>query len=216
MFAGLDVIWGEHCFSVFVVSAFLSVNTCVLLPFPVRWQTRGWATLCAPAQVSPAPPAPSSTRPPPPTPTERSTGGRKARATSRPTVCRAPRKVRSPVESPRFGKLACVFQTCALTPPRGPRRHGDTGPCTCLLSTRRYQRAPPNLPLPGRSSRSFRQIRCPACRQLSPAGGDAGPPSRRLGSQCAGPVSQLPRAGHRQRAVICARLSPAPHSSVAP
>lgn len=117
MFAGLDVIWGEHCFSVFVVSAFLSVNTCVLLPFPVRWQTRDWATLCAPAQVSPAPPAPSSTRPPPPTPTERSTGGRKARATSRPTVCRAPRKVRSPVESLRFGKLACVFQTCALTPP---------------------------------------------------------------------------------------------------
>lgn len=115
-----------------------------------------------------------------------------------------------------FRKVSLCLSNLRAHAPRGPRRHGDTGPRTCLLSTRRYQRVPPNLPLPGRSSRSFRQIRCPACRQLSPAGGDAGPPSRRLGSQCAGPVSQLPRAGHRQRAVICARLSPAPHSSVAP
>ncbi|XP_053759403.1 arf-GAP with GTPase, ANK repeat and PH domain-containing protein 1 isoform X14 [Panthera pardus] len=57
-----------------------------LLTYHPSLHTRGWATPCAPAQVSPAPPAPSSTRPPPLTPTERSTEGRKVPATSKPMV----------------------------------------------------------------------------------------------------------------------------------
>lgn len=76
--------------------AVLQAHFCILLPFLVRLQTRGWVTRCVPAQVSPAAPAPSLTRPLPPTPTERSTGGRKVPATSRLTGSRAPLKVRVP------------------------------------------------------------------------------------------------------------------------
>lgn len=98
------------CFSSFPCSV-VQVHLCLLLPFPVRPQTRGWVTRCVPAQVSPAAPAPSSTHPPPPTPTERSTGGRKVPATSRLTGSRALLKVRglgSQSDYLHCGKCPCL------------------------------------------------------------------------------------------------------------
>lgn len=58
-------------------------------------QIRGWESLSAPAPACPALPAPNLTHPRPPTPTERSTGGRKAPATSKQTASRAQLKVSS-------------------------------------------------------------------------------------------------------------------------
>lgn len=130
-------------------------------------QTRGWATPCAPAQACPAPPAPSSTRPPPPTPTERSTEGRKAPATSKPTACQALLKVRpsgtsewvcdsenqpvlfKPVRSPAPRNTCAIMRSLQVLPvykvaPEGPQDSSS------LADVRAY---PPNSCLPPGSCR---------------------------------------------------------------
>lgn len=149
---------------------FVSVNFCVLLPFPVPWQTQGWATPCAPAQVSPAPPAPSSTRPPPLTPTERSTEERKVPATSKPTGSLAPRKVRFPGSS---GSGSAFLQSDFYSPnwgsptPLGPHTHSSQVPACTSCVRGGTSGGPWSRLFADRFSRSFQQLSALTFWQLS-------------------------------------------------